>query len=117
MADLMHTLDQGVTSHVVGNVMYEVMQLGHWGPTQAEQAKGLYNDLRDYYKDVKEEYRIDGKINFSRVRKAATEWPVFLAKAAATRKLANYALVLAEKYNDGSIHDQRRQGVCRCLVR
>ena len=116
MGDVMHTLDQGVTAHVVGNVMYEVMKLGQWGSTQAEQAAGLNDDLKKHYTATKEQYRIDGKITFTRVRKTG-DWPRFLGKAAATRKLANYALELATRYNDGSIHDQRRAGVCKCLVR
>ena len=59
-------------------------------------------------------YRIDGKVTFVRVKKSG-EWPKFLAKAAATRRLVPFALHLATKYNSGTLHDRRRLGVVQAL--
>ena len=83
LGDWMHTSDQGVASHIVGNCLHEIMRLAHWGATQFEQARGLGDELKAWYKSTKEKYRIDGKVTFARVKKPG-EWPRFLAKAAAT---------------------------------
>ena len=53
MGDVLHALDLGVASHVVGNVMVSVMRKGHWGGTQALQAAGLEEHLKTWYKGHK----------------------------------------------------------------
>ena len=45
MIDVLHTVDLGVASHVLGNIFWEVMQLGVWGSNQADQVKGLSLDI------------------------------------------------------------------------
>jgi hypothetical protein len=104
MGDVLHALDQGVATHVVGNVMVWVMRKGHWGGNQALQAAGLEEHLKTWYKGHKTMYKIQGKIPYQRV-KASNDWPQFKAKAAATRHLAHYAEDLAREFSDGSVDD------------
>lgn len=116
MGDVLHALDQGVASHVVGNVMVIVMRKGQWGANQALQAAGLEEHLTTWYKGHKQMYKIAGKIPYQRV-KASNDWPQFKAKAAATRHLAHYAEDLAREFSDGFEHDQKVVAVAAGLAR
>lgn len=116
MGDVLHALDLGVTSHVVGNVMITVMRKGHWGANQTLQAAGLDEHLKTWYKGHKHVYKIEGKITYARV-KASNDWPKFKGKAAATRHLAHYAVDLAREFSDGSEHDQKCVAVAAGLAR
>ena len=116
MCDVLRDLDQGVSSHTVGNVMVTAMNKGHWGSTQAERAAGLEQHLKSWYKSHKGMYRIEGKIPYARVR-APNDWPKFKAKAAATRHLANYVADLAREVSDGSECDRKVVAIASGLSR
>ena len=116
MGDVVHALDQGVATHVVGNVMVSVMRTGHWGGNQALQAAGLEEHLKTSYKGHNKMYKIEGKIPYQRV-KTSDGWPKFKAKAAATRHLAHHAEDLAREFSDGSEHDQKVVAVAAGLAR
>ena len=58
--------------------------------------------------------KIDGRITVERVR-ASGDWPCLKGKAAATRHLVPFCVMLAERFNSGSVHDQRRLVLCRAL--
>ena len=113
LGDAMHTIDQGITPSLVANVMCEVMET--FGGNQDTKAKALDKHLKDWYKTTKEEYRIDGKLTYNRVKKSG-QWPFLLCKAAACRRLASYALHLASEYNTNSNHDVWRKKACEALV-
>ena len=116
MADVLHSMDLGLTGHVAGNIMVEAMASGRWAGTKAERLQALQHHLDAYYKEVKEQYKIDGKLTQPRVHKAG-DWPKFKGKAASTRKLARYSLRLAQEFNTGSIHDRLRLGVAQSVSR
>ena len=116
LPDAMHGMDSGFTAELVGNIMFEVMETAGWGSTQKQRAAKLDEDLKKHYKTIKESVKIDGRITFERI-KSAGEWPCLKAKAAATRHLVPYIVGLAERFNSGSNHDQRRLLVCKCLDR
>jgi hypothetical protein len=116
LGDAMHTLDLGVSSHLCGNIMFEIMETAGWGSTQEERAAKLNSHLKAYYKDTKERYKVDGRVTFRRVRKSG-DWPKFLGKAASTRRLVNYCLKLATDFDSGSEHDELRKGAAQALVR
>ena len=50
MIDILHTVDLGVTAHVLGNIFVEVMASGVWGTNQATSAAGLHEAVRDWEK-------------------------------------------------------------------
>eukprot|EP00959_Pyramimonas_sp_CCMP1952_P363219 7606216-Pyramimonas_sp.AAC.1 len=58
--------------------------------------------------------RIDWKLTYEKAR-AAGEWPLLKAKAAATGHVVPYIAQLASRFNSGSDHDVRRLIVCHCL--
>ena len=114
LPDAMHGIDEGFAADVCGNVMHEVMETAGWGSTQQKRAEKLDEELTNHYKSVKETVKIDGKVTYERV-KASGDWPCFKAKAAATRHLVRFAVALAERFNSGSTHDQRRLVLCKAL--
>eukprot|EP00959_Pyramimonas_sp_CCMP1952_P126167 2638337-Pyramimonas_sp.AAC.1 len=116
LGDAMHSLDQGVTNMVVGNVMVEVMDSGDFGTNQDMKAANLDKHLKAYYKRTGERYQIDGKLSYVRIRKQG-QWPSLSCKAAACKRLAPYALHLATVYDSGSEHDAWRRGACETLVK
>ena len=116
LPDKMHGMDEGFTAEVAGNVLYECMESPGYGNNQTERAAKMDDELKQYYKSVKENCRIDGKLTFNRV-KESSEYPVLKAKAAATRHLVPFCVKLAERHNTNSQHDQRRLAVCKALDR
>ena len=116
MIDVLHTVDQGIASHIIGNVFWELVSAKVWVPTnQPDNVAKLNELLTQWYKDNKDKYRVQGKLTIERLRQDGG-WPRFKAKAAATRHLADFALELATKHDSGSDHDRMRTAVCQLLV-
>jgi hypothetical protein len=114
LPDAMHGMDEGFTADVCGNIMHEVMETAGWGSTQPKRAEQLDQELKKHYKEIKETVKIDGRITYDRV-KMSGDWPVFKGKAAATRHLVPFVVKLAERFNSGSPHDERRLVLCKAL--
>ena len=124
MVDILHTIDQGVGSHIVANIIwyYAVLMAVFGGATYAERINRCENDLKLWYKRTRSKYRLQGRLTAERVR-ASGDWPKLKAKAAATRYLAAYALDLALRFARVESldeftrnHDQRSIAVCQLLV-
>ena len=116
MVDTLHCVDQGVASHIIANICWELVLAQAWGgSTQERNVQGLMEELQAHYKSSKEASRIQGKLTVERIRTQGG-WPKLKAKAAATRHCAKFALDLAIRHNSGSPHDRRRVGVVQCLV-
>ena len=118
MIDVLHAVDQGVASHVIGNVLWIfACKKKIFGPgTYAECVKRLMVNLEQWYKRTKCTSKIQGKFSVDRLRTKGG-WPKLHAKAAATRHLAPYALRLAEEHSDGTTEGNEMKHVCRMLVR
>ena len=116
LPDVLHIVDQCMACHICANVFVEVMEMGHWGSNHDDQMAGLAADMKAWYAAVDEKCKIQGELTFSRIRTSG-DWPKLKAKAASTRHLTKYALYLCVRYDDGSIHSQRRKLVCELLVR
>ena len=115
MIDVLHTVDQGVASHLIANVLCEVCDLLP-GSTQKERAKVLNEMLIAWYKEHKHHHKIDGELTWTTL-KSSGDWPKLKAKAAATRHMMDFAREQAAKYNSGSDHDQKRLACCDLLQR
>ena len=113
--DVLHVLDQGVASHIMGNVCCEIMQQ-HLGPNQAEQIAALQNDVDTWYSAHPGLTKIQGKLSWARIKTSA-DWPKLKVKGAATRHLSGWALSLCQRYSTNSLHDKRRTAICHCLDR
>ena len=116
LGDPMHCMDEGITPEIIGNIAWEVMELKQWGTTQESNAVGLENHLNKHYADTNEKVKIQGKLTKQRI-KESSEWPIFKAKAAATRHCVPWAVKLATEFNSNSLHDRRRLAVIQCLNR
>ena len=116
MVDTLHTVDQGVASHIIGNVMWliAVKRRGFGGTTQVENIKRLDKHMRQWYSRTRAEYKVQGKLTKERVRTKA-QWPKLKAKAAATRHLSAYAVSLIETF--GTPADAQVRVICQLLHR
>jgi hypothetical protein len=122
--DILHTIDQGVGSHIIGNTIwyYAVLMAVFGGATYAERIKLCHEDIKRYYKRNRTEHRLRGALTPERVRTSG-DWPKLKSKAASTRALAGYALDLALRFaNVTSLdewtrtHDEMSIAVCQLLV-
>ena len=118
MVDVLHTVDQGVASHVVANAMwaFAVVRKVFGGGTQKDQIANLYAHLNKWYSSVKETTKVQGKLTVERLRTQG-QWPKLKAKAAATRHLASYALHLCQEFGGASEEDREMRAVYTLLVR
>ena len=115
MIDILHTVDQGVASHVIANIFWECVKKHVWHPSrQDDNVEGLMHDIQQHYKSSatpKGHSRLQGKLIVDRLR-SASGYPKLKAKAAATRHLADFALILARRHLDA-----KRVALIEMLVR
>ena len=123
--DPLHCVDQGVASHVIGNIIWiiAVVRNVFGGRTYDIRMSNCAANLKALYKTTKAKYPLQGKLTLERVR-ATGDWPKLRAKAAQTRKLAVYALYLISTFGQPASldeftrnHDQLALGVAQLLVR
>jgi len=74
MVDILHCLDLGVSSHLIANVLVEIMLLGQWGPNRESHMKGLVADIKQWYRAHKNAHKLQGELVFTRLRTQA-DWP------------------------------------------
>ena len=115
MIDVLHTVDQGVASHLIANVLCEICDLLPGG-TQAQRAEVLNKKLKKWYKDHPDCTRLDGELTWTTL-KSSGDWPRLRAKAACTRHMIGFATKLAAEHNSGSDHDEKRLACCELLQR
>ena len=116
MIDVLHTVDQGVASHVIANVMwlFAVVRGVFGGRTQDDKVKKLMAHMNKWYSGSKPSSRLKGKLTVERIRTRGG-WPKLKAKAAATRHLAGYALSLAREFGTGGVVDRQVLAICQFL--
>ena len=115
--DVLHAVDLGVCAHVVGNLLFEVLEdHREWGSKQEDRAAHLDKLLQKHYKDTKEVYKLNGPLSLERIRKSG-DWPALRAKAAATRHMITFALKFATDNKNKHPHDDWRLGVVHLLNR
>ena len=119
MIDVLHAVDQGVSSHIIGNILwYAAIHKNFFGgPNMQEKVLRLYADIKRWYSETHCEYKLQGKLTVERLRETSQSWPKLKAKAAATRKLAAYALDLAQRFCDGSDIENTMVAICAMLCR
>jgi len=115
--DILHVADQGVTSHLLGNIFFEIVaERGFGKPDIAGNLMALEQDMKKWYQKTQDRSQLRGQLKVERL-KTSNEWPKLKAKAAATRHLAKYGLLLAERFNSGSEHDRRRAAAAKLMCR
>jgi hypothetical protein len=119
--DVLHTVDQGVSSHVSANVFWHiaVVRNAFGGATQLERIKNLNTYLKEWYKKNQTLRRIQGNLTTERVRTSGG-WPKLKAKAAATRHCILFCIHLMETFGDFAAPDNedfKILGLCNLLQR
>ena len=116
MIDILHTVDQGVASHIIANVMWTfAVRRKVFGASNQEVAvASLYSNMQRWFKETKERSKLKGKLTVERLRTKG-QWPKLKAKAAATRHLARYALYLCETYGGADVEDRQMRALCQLL--
>ena len=120
MIDVLHSVDQGVSAHIIGNILWicAIVRTCFGGTNMIEKAKRLDAHLRGWYNRTRCSSRLDGKMTVERLRATTGSWPKLRAKAAATRKLSLYALELAGSvFTADTDEDRTILEIIRLLVR
>ena len=114
LVDALHTVDQGVASHIIANVfwLFAVVRGVFGASTQDKKVEKLNGHLQSWYKQTKCKSKLQGALTVARLRTSGN-WPKLKGKAAATRHLAAYALHLVETY--GTAADNLVLAVCQLL--
>ena len=123
MVDILHTLDLGISAHIVGSVMFvfACIRKAFGGNRHVEGATRIAAHLKEWYKRTNCHSRIKGKLTLQRL-KADKAWAKLKAHGAATRALAPYALALLREFGDvdcprWGYHDRLATAVCQLLKR
>ena len=112
MGDSLHTVELGVGSHILGNIMWECIAKHAFGkPNIPENITELDAKMKDWCKAKKIKHRFRGKLAQDKIRTSGG-WPKLKSQAAPIRSLAKFAVELAEEHLDES-----RSMVARQLVR
>jgi hypothetical protein len=115
MVDVLHAVDQGVASRIIGNSLWHVgVVLEKLGKGTIDgKVKLLDEHLGKWYKDNPQcTSRLQGHLTEPRLRSKG--WPKLKAKAAATRHLAEYALHLVLTF---APEERQMVGIAQQLVR
>ena len=117
MIDVLHTVDLGVAAHIIGNVLFifGVLRAVFGGRNYEQRVGALSNALDNWYKRTKCDSRLRGKLSLERLRPSG-DWPKLKGKAAAIRKLARFALEVAETYAENTAEDKLIIDVIGLLV-
>ena len=91
MVDVLHAVDLGVSSHVVGNIIWEL--LPRLGANRALQLKELDRRLKEWGRTTQSANRLQGDITEERI-KTSGGWPKFKSKAAPAKHLKKFVLGL-----------------------
>ena len=119
MIDVLHAVDLGLAAHIIGNIMwiFAVVRTCLGGANMAEKIKRLQTHMDAWYKRTQCSHRLQGKLSVERLRATSSAWPKLKGKGAAIRKLASYALQLAQEFANDSDNDQSILEMIRLLVR
>jgi hypothetical protein len=119
MVDILHCLDLGVASSLVGSALwfFVIIKSCLGGGPMAQKAKRLHTNLRQWYNKTRCQYRLQGELTVERLRKKPSEWVKLRAKGAQTRRLAFYALELALMHASDDVVDNTIVECLRLLVR
>ena len=119
MIDALHALDLGLSAHIQGNTLWESMRDHKWGGrSQTSNADKLHSEMKTWFKAQKISSRIQGTITKERIRDTTgSGYPKLKAKGAATRHLAPFSLLVAQRFNQKTDHDNMKVAICEVLCR
>ena len=97
MVDVLHCVDLGIASHIVGNIIWIVCQKHVYAPNIPDSIKKIDELLTQWQKDEKTQHKYKGHITQERVR-TSKDWPKLKSKGAPMHPMARFALELAEEH-------------------
>ena len=107
MIGVLHTVDQGVSSHVIGNVLWitAVIKKAFGGTTPAENLQNLQCDMKTWYKEnTFKKSQLQKNLTLDNIRTKGGR-PKLHAKEAMNRHLAAYVLDLIQRFGSDSQED------------
>ena len=102
MIDVLHCVDLGIASHIVGNIIWIVCQKYVYASTILAGIKKIDEILTQWQKDNKVQNKFKGHLTPGRVRTTKI-WPKLKSKAAPMHPIAKFALMLAEEHLDNNV--------------
>ena len=99
MADVLHCLDLGVASHIVGNIFWILIANHTFASNIADSIKVLDALLIQWQKDNRIVNKYKGHVTPERVR-TSKSWPKLKSKGAPMHPVASFALALAKEYKE-----------------
>ena len=90
------------------------------GTSHKANVERLDAELKQLYKDNRVDSRLQGDLTVERLRASAKNksgYPKLRGKAAATRHMAPFVLMLARRWDSGTPHDRLRTAVNELIVR
>ena len=114
--DVLHAIDQGFGSHVIGNLLWYLacIRKVFGNCSQADCIKKLNQHMISWYKRTKCPNRIRGELKTEDLRKSG-DYPKLRAKAAATRHLAPYVQELMTQFCTDDINERRMKRLIEIL--
>lgn len=113
LIDWLHAVDLGVSQSVIGNVLWEILQLCP-GNNRDDKLKYLWADLKMFYAEYSPPSKLDNLT--MEMLKLPGKPPKLRSKAAECRYLLPFAAIMAERYNDGSPHRSTVMHVIKNLL-
>ena len=110
MVDWLHAMDIGVSQTILGNVLWESLDMLFPGISKKLQVTELWKKLRAWYKDNKPPAQFDALT--IEMLKLPGKGPKLRSKAAECRYLLPFGVLVARECNDGSQH---RVAVCGAM--
>lgn len=118
MFDIMHVCDQGITSHVIANVLWTIVFQDMTGDRHAN-FESLWQRLRELYSELKLSYAIT-KFELKQICDPEAPHKAYpclrQVRAAETRHLLKVVSALAQERNSGSQLHRHRALLCEALV-
>ena len=113
--DPLHAVDQGIGSHIIANVLWYLVVLKRvlGGRTQEQAVSTLNSRLKQWYKDSKARYKLQGELTIERLRSTAASFPKLAAKAAQTRVMAQFVLEFAQEHCDPN---DEKEAAMLCVI-
>lgn len=118
MPDVLHTIDLGIGSHIIGNILFvfAILRGVFGGANFGERVTAVAGHMDAWYKRTKCSSRLRGKLSLETIR-ASGDWPKLRGKAAAIRHLAPYAKEIVDRFHNGTPEDTLIQNVITLLCR
>ena len=116
--DVLHTIDLGITSRILGSLLVVlVLKRGVLGGSNIpEKLQMLQARLKAWYSRAQVTSKYRGKFTRDRLYDAAG-FPQLSGKAAALRHMSRFVLELMSSFCDGSDHDKLMLSMIQLLVR